>query len=194
MNSANSWLLFRGNEERNGICSDKLTRDISLFWIIGLEPMISSAICYNNIIYNSTINGRIFAIDIYKKKINWQKYIGCPLVSSPLLHENLLISCTFNTWILNDDSKHLANNSIHALDINKEGDSKWEVKILGDIFSSPCICDRKIIVVGSLDSTVYAIDLMGNIIWTFNSDDSIWSSPATNKTYLLDQMILISIT
>ena len=180
MNSTNSWLLFRGNQERSGICSDKLARDVSLFWVIGLEPMISSAICYNNTIYNSTINGRIFAIDIYKKKINWQKYIGSPLVSSPLLHKNLLISCTFNTWI-NNDSKHRANNLIYALDIKKEGNTKWEVEILGDIFSSPCICDRKIIVVGSLDSTVYAVDLTGNIIWTFNSGNSIWSSPATNK-------------
>jgi len=173
-------LLFRGNEERNGICSAKLARGLSLFWVIGLEPMISSAICHNNTIYNSTINGKIFAIDVYKKEIKWQKYIGSSLVSSPLLHENILIFCTFNTWILNDDSKHPANNSIYALDINK-GDSKWEVKIAGDIFSSPCICDRKIIVVGSLDSTVYAIDLAGNVIWTFNSGDSIWSSPATNK-------------
>jgi eukaryotic-like serine/threonine-protein kinase len=28
---------------------------------------------------------------------------------------------------------------------------------------------------------IYAIDLRGNIIWTFNTGDSIWSSPATNN-------------
>ena len=80
--------------------------------------MISSAICYNNTIYNSTINGRIFAIDIYNKKINWQKDIGSPLVSSLLLYDNLLISCTFNSRILNEDSKPLEKNLIYALDIN----------------------------------------------------------------------------
>jgi outer membrane protein assembly factor BamB len=37
------------------------------------------------------------------------------------------------------------------------------------------------IVVGSLDSTVYAIDFRGNILWTFNACNSIWSSPATNN-------------
>jgi hypothetical protein len=50
-----------------------------------LGPMISSAICRNNIVYNSTLNGRIFSIDIHKKKINWEKDIGSPIVSSLLL-------------------------------------------------------------------------------------------------------------
>lgn len=181
MNNENSWFIFRGNEERSGIFSDTLTRELSLFWVMELEPMISSAICHNNIVYNSTVTGRIFAIDVYKKKINWQKYIGSPLVSSLLLYDNLLISCTFNSWILKEDSKPLENNLIYALDINKEGKKKWSVQIPGDIFSSPCICAGKIIVVGSLDSTIYAIDLRGNIIWTFNTGDSIWSSPATNN-------------
>ena len=34
---------------------------------------------------------------------------------------------------------------------------------------------------GSLDSKIYAIDMRGNIIWTFNTGDSIWPSPATNN-------------
>jgi outer membrane protein assembly factor BamB len=92
-----------------------------------------------------------------------------------------LISCTFNSWIIKKNSKSLNKNLIYALDINKEGKKKWNVQILGDIFSSPCICNEKMIVVGSLDSTVYAIDLRGNILWTFNTGSSIWSSPATNN-------------
>jgi outer membrane protein assembly factor BamB len=92
-----------------------------------------------------------------------------------------LISCTFNSWIIKENSKSLNKNLIYALDINKEGKKKWNVQILGDIFSSPCICNEKMIVVGSLDSTVYAIDFRGNIIWTFNTCNSIWSSSATNN-------------
>ena len=91
-----------------------------------------------------------------------------------------MISCTFNSWIRKEDYKPLEKNLIYALDINQEGKKKWNVQIPGDIFSSPCICDGKIIVVGSLDSTIYAIDLRGNMIWTFNTGNSIWSSPATN--------------
>ena len=182
MNShENSWLLFRGNEARSGIFPEKLTRELSLFWVIEMGPMISSAISHNNIVYNSTITGRIFAIDIYKKKIIWQKELGSPLVSSLLLYDNLLISCTFNSWITNENSKSHERNVIYALDINNEGKMKWNVQVAGDIFSSPCICDKKIIVIGSLDSKIYAIDMRGNIIWTFNTGDSIWSSPATNN-------------
>jgi outer membrane protein assembly factor BamB len=177
----NSWLLFRGNEARSGIFPEKLTRELSLFWVIEMGPMISSAISHNNIVYNSTITGRIFAIDIYKKKIIWQRELGSPLVSSLLLYDNLLISCTFNSWIINEHSKSHEKNVIYALDINNEGKMKWNVQVTGDIFSSPCICDKKIIVFGSLDSKIYALDVRGNIIWTFNTGDSIWSSPATNN-------------
>lgn len=180
-NNENSWLLFRGNEARSGIFPEQLTRELSLFWVIELGPMISSAISHNSIVYNSTITGRIFAIDVYKKKINWQKEIGSPLVSSLLLYDNLLISCTFNSWITNTNSKSQERNFIYALDINNEGKKKWNVQITGDIFSSPCVCDGKIIVIGSLDSTIYALDMRGNIIWTFNTGGSIWSSPATNN-------------
>ena len=60
-------------KSRSGIFPEKLTRELSLFWVIEMGPMISSVISHNNIVYNSTITGRIFAIDIYKKKIIWQK-------------------------------------------------------------------------------------------------------------------------
>ena len=50
---------------------------------------------------------------------------------------------------------------IYAFDINNEGKMKWNVQVTGDIFSSPCICDKKIIVIGSLDSKIYAIDMRG---------------------------------
>ncbi|MGB9168554.1 MAG: PQQ-binding-like beta-propeller repeat protein [Nitrososphaeraceae archaeon] len=181
MNSEDSWLLFRGNEERSGVFAGKLSRELSLFWVIELEPMISSPIFHNNIVYNSTITGKIFAVNAYRKKIVWQKNIENPLVSSLLLHDDLLISCTFNSWIIKQDCKSLEKNLIYALDITKEGKEEWKVQIPGDIFSSPCVCDGKIIVVGSLDSKIYAIDLRGNIIWTFNTGGSIWSSPSTNN-------------
>lgn len=176
----NSWVLFRGNDKRSGNFRGKFTRKLSLFWVIELEPMISSPIFHNNIVYNSTLSGKIFAIDVYKKKTIWQKTIGIPFVSTPFLHNDLLISCTFNSWINNRDSQFHTTNYIYALDINEEGKKKWELQVPGDIFSSPCLCERTIIT-GSLDSKIYAIDLNGNIVWTFNTGNSIWSSPAISK-------------
>ena len=126
MNSENSWLLFRGNQNRNGVFSGKLPRELSLFWVIELEPMISSPIFHNNIVYNSTITGKIFAVNVYRKKIIWQKNIEKPFVSSLLLHDNLLISCTFDSWIIKQDSKSLEKNVIYALDITKEGKEEWK--------------------------------------------------------------------
>ena len=117
----NSWPLFRGNEGRTGFFPGRLSRELSLMWVIDLESMISSPIFHDNIIYNSTITGKIFAVNVYKKKIIWQKDTETPFVSSLLLHENLLISCTFNSWIIKQESKTLEKNLIYALDITKEG-------------------------------------------------------------------------
>lgn len=65
----NSWLLFRGNAERSGNFYGDLKQELSLFWVMQLEPMICSPIFHNNIVYNSTISGKIIAIDVYKKNL-----------------------------------------------------------------------------------------------------------------------------
>jgi outer membrane protein assembly factor BamB len=97
----------------------------------------------------------------------------------------LLISCTFNSWIKTHYSQDNSNNFVYAFDINDGGKKKWDLQISGNIFSSPCVCDDMIII-GTLNSKIYAIDLGGNIVWTFNTGNPIWSSPATfnNKIFL----------
>jgi hypothetical protein len=41
----------------------------------------------------------IFALNPSVKKIKWHLKVGSPLVSSPLLHNGILIAATYDSWI-----------------------------------------------------------------------------------------------
>ena len=94
-----SWKMFRGNEMRTGVSSSKLSRKPYLQWVMELGPLIASPVVDNGILYAATITGRIFAVHTYLGQIKWHWNVGSPIVSSPLLREDLLISASFNSWI-----------------------------------------------------------------------------------------------
>jgi eukaryotic-like serine/threonine-protein kinase len=172
-----SWKMFRGNAMRTGISSSSLSRRPSLRWIIEFGPMVASPIYDNSIIYAATITGRIFATNVYQKQVKWHSNIGSPIVSSPLLHDGLLISATFDSWI--KETAFLGKNLVFGLDTNT-GDQVWSIEINGDIFSSPCVA-KDMIIIGSMNKNLLAIDSSsGNLKWTFDALGEIWSSPSFN--------------
>jgi outer membrane protein assembly factor BamB len=168
--------MFRGNPMRTGISGSSLARKPSLQWLIELGPIIASPVFENSTLYAPTITGRIFALNIFKKLIKYHVNIGSPIISSPILHQDMLIAATFDSWV--KDTTILGKNLVVALD-TKSGDQIWSFEIPGDVFSSPCAL-KDIIVLGSLDTRIYAIDMKGNLKWTFETGDEIWSSPSFN--------------
>jgi outer membrane protein assembly factor BamB len=172
-----SWKMFRGNARRTGISSSNLSRRPSLRWILEFGPMAASPIYDNNIVYAATITGGIFATSVYQKQVKWHSNIGSPIVSSPLLHDGLLISATFDSWI--KETAFLGKNLVFALDTNT-GDQVWSIEINGDVFSSPCVA-KDMIIIGSMNKNLLAIDSSsGNLKWTFDALGEIWSSPSFN--------------
>jgi eukaryotic-like serine/threonine-protein kinase len=55
---------------------------------------------------------------------------GSPIVSSPLIMDDMMICATFDSWINNDISE---NNYVFSLHKN-DGNVLWKVQITGDIF------------------------------------------------------------
>jgi outer membrane protein assembly factor BamB len=54
-------------------------------------------------------------------------------------------------------------------------------EIPGDVFSSPCLVDDAIIVVGSMNNGIYALEgYNGNVRWKFETGGEVWSSPSYN--------------
>ena len=171
-----SWKMFRGNVMRTGISSSNLSRTPSLQWMTKLGPMIASPVFDNSIVYAATITGRVFALKAYQSEKKWHANLGSPIISSPLIQQDLLIAATFDSWV--KETAFLGKNSVFALNA-KTGEQIWSFKIDGDIFSSPCIA-QGMIIVGSMNNNVWAIDIKGHLKWVFETQGEIWSSPSFN--------------
>ena len=140
---------------RTGVSSSSLPKKPSLQWLIELGTTIASPVYENSTLYSSTITGRIFALNIYQKQIKYHFNTGSPIVSSPLLHQDMLIAATFDSWV--KETTFLGKNFLFALR-TKTGEQIWNFEIDGDIFSSPCLANDMIIV-GSLNTSIYALDM-----------------------------------
>jgi outer membrane protein assembly factor BamB len=130
--------------------------------MLELGPLISSPVIDGGILYAATLTGRIFAVHIDQRQLKWHLTMGSPIVSSPLLHENLLIAASFDSWV--EETGILGKNQIYALN-TKDGKPVWSFDTDGDIFSSPCIA-QDIIVIGSLNQSLLALDIYGSLKWT----------------------------
>ena len=161
---------------RTGITRSLLPKKPSFQFVIELGPIIASPVFENSTLFVPTITGRIFALNIFQRRIKYHFNIGSPIISSPLLHQDMLIAATFDSWIR--ETIFLRKNLVFALD-TKTGEQIWTFEIKGDIFSSPCAA-KDIIFVGSLDRSIYAIDMKGTLRWTFQTQGEIWSSPSYN--------------
>jgi eukaryotic-like serine/threonine-protein kinase len=168
-----SWAMFRGNTRRTGSLRTKPVGRPLLYWTIELGPIISSPVYEGGFLYIATLTGRIFCLDILRRQIRWHQNIGSPIVSSPLILEDMIICATFNSWINND---LFENNFVYSLDKN-DGSIIWKLQTKGDIFSSPCPVGKNI-ALGSMDNNLYLLTPKGEIVWNYGTRGQIWSSPS----------------
>jgi hypothetical protein len=84
---------------RTGASASKISRKPSLLWVTEVGPSVSSPIFVQGTIYVSTITGRIFALNPSEKQIKWHLNVGSPVISSPLLHNGILVAATYDSWI-----------------------------------------------------------------------------------------------
>ena len=173
-----SWKMFRGSSMRTGASASRIPRKPSLLWVTEV-PSVSSPIFVDGTIYVSTIAGRIFALNPSEKKIKWHLNVGSPIVSTPSLHNGILVAATYDSWI--KDTSFTGKNFVLGIDSNY-GTQIWSYEIPGDVFSSPCLVgDGMIVVVGSMNKVIYAIEgKSGNILWVFETGGEVWSSPSYN--------------
>ena len=163
---------------RTGVSESKISCKPSLLWVTEVGPALSSPVFEDGSIYISTITGRIFAINLIQKRIKWHSDLGIPLVSSPLLHNGIIVGATYDSWI--KDMSFKGKNFVFGMNI-EDGKQLWCYEIPGNIFSSPCLIDEKSIVVGSTKRGIYALDLYnGNVRWVFETEAEVWSSPSYN--------------
>ncbi len=122
-----------------------------------------SSIILNNILYTTTSEGKIYAIDIKTKKALWQHYVG----EKP------------TTPVIRDDSIFIGHSEgLVVYDIN--GFIKWDVKT-NDVVSAPIIVDGNVIF-GSNIGKIYALSANnGDKKWMLELDSEIYISPFNNN-------------
>jgi outer membrane protein assembly factor BamB len=172
-----SWNMFRGDNSRTGASySSSLSKRPHLLWVMELGPLIASPVVDDDVLYASTITGRVFAIQINKRQIKWHSNIGSPIVSSPFIQNSVLLTATFDSWIR--EAKFLGKNLVLALNA-KTGGQIWNLEIDGGMFSSPLMAND-LIIIGTMNKRIHAIDILGNPKWTFSTEGEVWSSPSFN--------------
>jgi outer membrane protein assembly factor BamB len=150
----------------------------SLSWVTKVGPAVASPVFVDGTIIVSTITGRIFALNLFQKRIKWHSNVISPIVSSPLVHNGILVSATYDSWI--NGISYVGKNYVLGMSMD-DGRELWGYEIEGDVFSSPCIIDDTAIVIGSIKNGVHAIDAYnGNVKWVFETNGEVWSSPSYN--------------
>ena len=173
-----SWKMFRGNSMRTGASSSRIHRKPSLSWVTEVGPIVSSPIFAQGTLYVLTITGRILALNPVKKQRKWHLDIKSPLVSSPLIYDSILVTATYDSWT--DGTSRIGKDFVFGIDTNN-GKEIWRYEIPGPVFSSPCLVDDVMLVVGSIDNAVYALEgRSGDVRWKFETGGQVWSSPSFN--------------
>jgi outer membrane protein assembly factor BamB len=131
-----SWKMFRGSAMRTGVSASRIPSKPSLLWVKEVGPSLSSPVFVDGTIYVSTITGRIFALNLSKKEIKWHLNVGSPIVSSPSIHNGILVAATYDSWI--KDTSFTGKNFLLGIDSNY-GTQIWNYEIPGGVFSSPCL-------------------------------------------------------
>lgn len=167
---------------RTGVSASNISRKPSLLWVTEVGPVVSSPVFGEGTIYVSTVTGRIFALNPSDKKIKWHLNVGSPIVSTPLLHNQILVVATYDTWVRG--TSFVGKNFLFGID-RENGKQIWKFEIPGDVFSSPCLVDGNMIIVGSISNAVFALQgNSGDLLWKFETGGQVWSSPSYNGNNL----------
>ncbi|XP_067142511.1 beta-alanine-activating enzyme isoform X2 [Centruroides vittatus] len=144
-------------------------------WEIVLNGRIESSACVSycgNYIAVGCYDFSIYCLEKTTGKVHWKITTGAEVKCSPIS------DCFKNVLYCGSHDKHL-----YAIDINT-GIIMWKQKIgNGSIFSSPVVNKEPYYVVAaSLDGTISSVNPEnGNILWTYNCQKPVFSSPLNLK-------------
>jgi len=193
------------NEGEPGIILWEHTSSIGEFG----NAIYSSPVKDGDIIYITSWNGNISAIDIKSNDKIWETNVGWSSSSSPTIIEDIVyVGSSEGTYCLDKKSGEIiwknengvvtskpayANHivycgshdgNIYALN-NENGKLEWSFETRNEIYSSP-IVDNDVLYIGSNDGYLYAIDVINrDLKWKFKTDGPITSAPclADNVLY-----------
>ncbi len=140
-------------------------------WTTKVGSSESSPLVFDKYLYVTSLNGRLYCLNISDGKEVWNFKTGSddsrqPIRSSPATDGTTIVfGC--------DDG------CVYAVD-RTSGTRNWKFQTEHSIFASPIIVDGRVIV-GSLDGKVYCLELMtGNLDWNLDTNSKIFGAASTN--------------
>lgn len=135
--------------------------------------LISSPLVIQNMIYQPSSDGNIYAVDLTGKKV-WQNSTGGPVWAAPAT--NPKCGCIY---VASMDHK------VYSFDA-ATGKQLWMSQELGGaIVGTPAVGSDGILYVGTFGKELIALDgSNGSIKWRFTTHDWVWSGPALANNVL----------
>jgi len=132
------------------------------------NAIYSAPMKIEDVIYTTSWNGNISAVDISSKNFIWETNIGWSSSSSPTIVKDIIYVGS--------------SEGLHALD-KYSGEILWNFK-MGAVSSKPVFVNG-IVYCGSHDGKIYAINSKnGDLEWTFETNDEIYGSPVVKDDVL----------
>jgi outer membrane protein assembly factor BamB len=160
------WGSFRGNPQNTGYVSSEIQTPDKLLWKFNAKkPLKSTPIFTGKIAVVGSLDKRVHFLDALSgKDLGRYKFSSSVSVSACAEGERVYFG------------PDRGEETLFALNI-RTGQVLWK-RSLGDLSSSPVVCDDKIFA-GSTDGTLRALDkITGEDIWQFKTGSSKVSAPA----------------
>jgi outer membrane protein assembly factor BamB len=161
--STDSWPIFRGGQQLNGVSKTELPDQPKLLWTFQTGDNIKSApvVDQGKVVIGST-DGVVYCIDL-EGKLLWKFETPNTIEAPALIHNNTV-------YIGNLDG------TLYALDLNT-GAKKWEYETDNQIIGSANWWEaggKTYIFVGSYDYYLHCVDAKtGEVQWKYESDNFI---------------------
>jgi len=159
------WPSFRGDAQNTAYASSPVPGQLELLWRYDAKrPLKSSPITVGELVVIGSVDKRVHFLDAFSGKERGVYKISSPVSTSALSQDD-------RVYFGLDQGK----GTFYALNM-REREVLWK-RDLGGMSSSPVAC-QKMILVGTTDGTLHALDgLSGENIWEFKTS-SVISTPA----------------
>jgi eukaryotic-like serine/threonine-protein kinase len=201
-NQADDWPMFMGNPQHTGVADSSsqypiVSKSAKPDWQYSLHTQVSaSPVVVGQALFVAAENGNLYCFDLATKKLQWLYHTEAGIASTPAVADGKL-------YFLSRDGFFYALEQVGGKLLWRfatKGEQRFGVvggyglpMSLGPVpdpwdfyLSSPLVHDGKVYF-GSSDRHVYALDAAnGELVWSFESDESIHSSPAYagNKIFI----------
>jgi len=170
---AADWPVFRGNASQSGVATSKLPDKLAIVWQFkaGRNGAIEGAPAIaDGVVYVGSFDEHLYAIDLESGKQKWKTKLA-PIKGSPSVQKD-------RVYVGDIDGKFYC---IGAAD----GRTIWTFEMGAEITSGANFY-KDLILIGSHDQTLYAIDKDGKKRWEVKTDGPVNGSPAIvgNKTFV----------